>query len=374
MSVPRSRAAIALVAAVAAAGLSFTASAQTGGSRPGGPAPDPDSTAGLTVRQLVGQTMIFSYEGTAPPAGLRRRIARGEAAGIILFARNIVSRGRLRATMRSLQAIRRPAGLRAPLLVMIDQEGGLVKRLGGAPSRSPAQLGRIGSAALVRREGRATAANLRDVGANVNLAPLMDVGRRGSYQARTGRSYSSNPRRVAALGSAFVQGLQERGVAATLKHFPGVGTIARNEDDVAQRVGLALPALRRLDEAPFVAGARAGAKLAMTSTAIYPALSNRPAMLSPRISTAELRGYAGFRGVAITDDVNVVALRRFGSPATLGRLALRAGNDLLLYCGGYATGATSADALVRDAAAGRISTARLRASVRRTLALRAGLR
>ena len=362
-----------LAAALAALlALSAGATAQGGGSAPEPVAEDP--TSGLSIRQLVGQTMILSYEGTAPPPGLRRRIARGEAAGIILFGRNIGSRAGLRATMRSLQAIRRPAAVRAPLLVMIDQEGGLVKRLGGPPSRSPGELGRIGSAALVRREGRATAANLRDVGVNVNLAPVMDAGRPGSYQARTQRSYSANPAKAAALGSAFVRGLQERRVAATLKHFPGLGTVARDEDAVAQRVGLSLSALRRLDEVPFVAGARAGAKLVMTSTAIYPALSDRPAMLSPRVSTGELRGPAGFRGVAITDDINVVALRRFGTPATLGRLALAAGNDLLLYCGGYATGASSTDSIARDAAAGRVSLPRLRASVRRVLALREGLR
>jgi beta-N-acetylhexosaminidase len=329
--------------------------------------------AGLTARQLVGLSTIFSYDGTSPPAALRRRIARGEAGGVILFGQNVGSRSRLRAAMRSLQAIPRPAGLRAPLLVMIDQEGGQVKRLGGAPSRSPAALGRIGSADLARREGQATAANLRDAGVNVNLAPVLDVGRPGSFQSRTERSYSRDPGRVATLGSAFVRGLQERGIAATLKHFPGIGTVARNEDDVAQRVSLSLPTLRRIDESPFVAASTAGAKLVMTSTAIYPSLSSRPAMLSRRISTDELRGHAGFRGISITDDINVVALRRFGGPASLGRQSLQAGNDLLLYCGGYTTGATSADAIARDVTAGRVPIEDLRASVRRVLALRADL-
>jgi beta-N-acetylhexosaminidase len=350
--------------------LVAVAGAQSGGSPPDR---DDDPVAGLTLRQLVGQRMIYSYDGTTPPARLRARISRGEVGGIILFRDNVGSRARLRVNVRSLQAIRRPAGLRDPLLVMIDQEGGQVKRLGGAPSRSPAQLGRIGSASLARREGRATAANLRDVGVNVNLAPLADVGRPGSFQARTGRSYSSNPTRVSAMVVAFVRGMQERGVAGTLKHFPGVGTITANEDDAAQTVGLTLSRLRRIDEAPFVAGARAGVKLVMTSTAIYPALSRRPAMFSPRISTTELRGHAGFRGVAITDDINVVALRRFGSAAVNGRESIQAGNDLLLYAGGYATAAASADALVRDARAGRFDMEAMRDSVRRILALRAEL-
>ncbi|MDX6699166.1 MAG: beta-N-acetylhexosaminidase [Solirubrobacteraceae bacterium] len=367
----RHRAIRAVAAAVWLAGLTAAAAgAQSGGSTP--TANDP--AAGLSARQLAGLSTVFSYGGTTPPAALRRRIARGEAGGVILFGENVGSRARLRATMRGLQAIRRPAGLRAPLLVMIDQEGGQVKRLGGAPSRSPAALGRLNSAAVALREGRATAANLLDAGVNVNLAPVLDVGRPGSFQSRTERSYSRDPARVSSLGSAFVRGLQEGGVAATLKHFPGLGTVSRNEDDVAQRVDLPLATLRRIDESPFVAASAAGAKLAMTSTAIYPALSGRPALLSRRVSTDELRGHAGFTGVSITDDLDVVALRRYGTPTGLGRQSLAAGNDLLLYCGGYASGSTAADALARDVTAGRIDAAALRASVRRVLALRAGLR
>ena len=333
----------------------------------------PDPTAGLTLPQLVGQRMIYSYEGTRLPAALVRRVGRGEVAGIILFADNVGSRAGLRATLRRLQAIRRPRGLGAPLLVMIDQEGGQVKRLRGAPTYSPAQLGRIGSTSLARAQGRATAANLRGVGINVDLAPVVDVGRPGTFQQVTQRSYSSDPRVASRMAAAFVGGLQAGGVAATLKHFPGLGTIRRNEDDVAQRVGLSLGTLRRIDEAPFAAGIAAGARLVMTSTAIYPALSPRPAMLSSAVSTTELRGHLGFRGVSVTDDVTVRGLAPFGNPATLGLAATRAGNDLLLYAGGYASASASADALVRTARAGRLDIAALRASVARVLALRAGL-
>jgi beta-N-acetylhexosaminidase len=333
-----------------------------------------DPTVGLTPRQLVGQRMLYSYEGTRPPAALIRRIARGEAAGVILFSSNVGSRAELRATLRRLQSVRRPPGLGAPLLVAIDQEGGQVKRLSGAPTYSPAQLGRRDDPGLARRQGRATAANLRDVGVNVDLAPVVDVGRPGTFQQRSQRSYSSDPQVASRMAAAFVRGLQDGGVAATLKHFPGLGTVTRNEDDVAQRVTLPLATLRRIDEAPFAAGIAAGAKLVMTSTAIYSALSSRPSMLSPRLSGAELRGHLGFAGVSITDDVTVRGLARFGGPASLGLQAARAGNDLLLYAGGYASAAASAEALVRAASAGRLqSAAAMRASVSRVLALRAGL-
>ncbi|MFL5820636.1 MAG: glycoside hydrolase family 3 N-terminal domain-containing protein [Solirubrobacteraceae bacterium] len=333
----------------------------------------PDATAGLTVRQLVGQRMIYSYAGTRPPAALRTRIARGEAAGVIVFRWNIASRAALAATVRGLQAIPRPPGLRAPLLVMIDQEGGLVKRLPGPPLRSPATLGRIGSPTLARAEGRATALNLRGVGVNVDLAPVVDVGRPGSFQQRFLRSYGSSPARVSAMGSAFAAGLQQRRVAATLKHFPGLGTVRRNEDDVAQRVTLSPAALRTIDEAPFAAGIRAGARLVMTSTAIYPALASRPALLSSAVSTGELRGRLGFRGVAITDDLTTSGLVPFGSPERLGLQAAQAGNDLLLYAGGYSSAARAYESLVRDAQAGRLRLEATRASVRRVLGLRASL-
>jgi beta-N-acetylhexosaminidase len=337
------------------------------------PAGAADPTAGLSVRQLVGQRIIYSYSGTRPPAALRTRIARGEAAGVILFTWNIASRAALAATVRGLQSIPRPAGVRAPLLVMIDQEGGLVKRLSGPPGRSPALLGRMGNAAVTRGEGRATARNLRGVGVNVDLAPVVDVGRPGSFQQRFLRSYSSNPSRVSAMGSAFVAGLRQGRAAATLKHFPGIGVVRRNEDEVAQRIPLPLATLRAVDEAPFAAGIAAGAQLVMTSTAIYPALSPRPALLSASVSTGELRGRLGFRGVTITDDLTTRGLGPFGPPQRLGLLAAQAGNDLLLYAGGYATAAGAYESLVRDARAGRLSLEATRASVRRVLALRASL-
>lgn len=328
----------------------------------------------LTVRQLVGQRMIWSYSGLRPSAALRARIARGEAAGVILFRSNVGSRSALAATMRSLQAIPRPPGLRSRLLVMIDQEGGQVKRLSGAPLRSPAALGRLNSPAVARAEGRATAANLRGVGVNVDLAPVMDVGRPGSFQQRSQRSYSSDPARVARIGAAFVAGLEQGGVAATLKHFPGLGVVGGNQDDAVQRVVLPLATLRRVDEAPFGAGIRAGARLVMTSSAVYTSVSPRPGVFSPALVGEDLRGRLGFRGATVTDDLNAAGLRPFGSAAAAGRDAARAGNDLLLYAGGYGPAAAAYESLVRDARAGRLDAAGLRASAARVMALRDSLR
>jgi beta-N-acetylhexosaminidase len=359
-----------LLLAVTAAG---SAGAATGGTDPGATQPGPALPA-LSTRQLVGQHMVLSYAGPTPPAALERRIRAGEVAGVILFARNIASRARLRATIARLQAIPRPAGLGAPLLVMIDQEGGLVKRLSGAPSRSPAAVGRTGSTAVARAEGTATARNLRGVGVNVNLAPVLDTGRPGSFSEQLGRSYSRDPAKVAALGTAFAGALRAGSVAATAKHFPGIGVPRVDEDAVASRIGLSQATLRRIDEAPFAAAIRARIDLVMLATAIYPAFDRLPALFSRRLATDELRGRLGFTGVSITDDLETAAASQYGSPATQARMSTRAGADLLLFAQSYARGTQAEEGLIRDARAGRVSTAELRNSAARVLALRASLR
>ena len=329
---------------------------------------------GLTLRQLVGQRLIVGYAGTAPPARLERRIERGELAGVIIFGRNIASRSQLRRTVARLQAIDRPSGLRQPLLVMIDQEGGLVKRLSGAPGRSPAQVGKTGDPAYAEQVGRDTAGNLRAVGVNVNLAPVLDIGRRGSNVRRLRRAYGSTARQVQVTGIPFAQGLGQAGVLATAKHFPGLGDATVDEDVAVNRSNRSLSFLRTVDEAPFGAAFTAGVPMVMTSTSLYTALdSRRPALLSRAITTGELRERMGFHGVAITDDLDVRALERFGSPARLGLRAARAGNDLLLYAQGYANGASAAAALVRAAKAGDVSRADLEEHAARVLALRGTL-
>ncbi|HMJ01932.1 MAG TPA: glycoside hydrolase family 3 N-terminal domain-containing protein, partial [Conexibacter sp.] len=194
----------------------------------------PSPAAGLTLEQAVGQRMIVSLPGTTVPETLATRVRRGEVAGVILFGRNVASRGQLQALTLRLQAERRrgPRALRdKPLLVMIDQEGGLVKRLPGAPSRSAAGMGATGSTAVVRAEGVATARNLRDAGVNVNLAPVVDLGLPGSYQRATGRAFGATPAAVGRYAGAFADGLAAGGVLATAKHFPGLGRGPANEDE-----------------------------------------------------------------------------------------------------------------------------------------------
>ncbi len=337
-------------------------------------APSPAAT--LPLEQAVGQRVIASLPGTTVPDALARKIRRGEVAGVILFTRNIVSRAQLRALTGRLQAERRrgPLALRDhPLLVMIDQEGGLVKRLAGAPVHSPAQLAQIGDPAVARADGVATGRSLRGVGVNLDLAPVLDVGIPGSSVRALGRTFGATAAQVSRLGGAFADGLAAAGVLACAKHFPGLGRGLANQDNRLNRIAVSVDELRRVDEAPFRDAATRGVALMMVSSGVYPALSERPAMFAASIATSELRQQVGFGGVSITDDLEVAALRGL-TPERKALAAVRAGDDLLLFAQSVAAADRGAAALVRAVRSGAISRAVVDAGADRVLALRDGLR
>ncbi len=366
-TVRRRRIAVGAAGGLAILAFAFGASLGDGS----GPEPTVAATSRLSLAELAGQRIVAGFGGTEVPPALARTIRSGEIAGVILFAENLPSRSAGRRLVRRLQAIPRPPGLRDPLLVMVDQEGGLVKRIGGAPSASAEEMGARGPA-FSRGQGHATAANLRGVGINVDLAPVLDVARPGGTISTTHRGFGSTPTRVAATGVAFAEGLQSGGIAATAKHFPGLGAARQNTDFAVERIGLSKATLRRLDEAPFRRFVAAGGEMVMLSTAIYPALSPGPAAFARPIATGELRSRLGFRGVSITDAMEAVAVRDFGGAAKAGVAAARAGTDLLLFADFHAA-ARARRALQRGLRSAGLSRDAFEASVGRVLRLRHGV-
>jgi beta-N-acetylhexosaminidase len=361
----RRRASLAALCGVAAGAFAF------GVALGDGTAPRPSAASKLGLRRLVGQRLVVGFSGSRPPAAVRAMVGGGRVAGVVLFADSLPSRRAGRRTIASLQAIRRPAGLRDPLLVMVDQEGGLVKRLSGAPTASAKQMG-VRGAAFARDQGARTAASLRNIGVNVDLAPVLDVARPGGDIAETERGFGSTPAAVADSAIPFAAALRRGGVAATGKHFPGLGSARLNTDLAVQRVRLPKRALRRVDEAPYRPFAEAGGNLVMISSAIYPALSPRPAAFSRAIATGELRGRLGFEGVSITDALDSVAVADFGGPAKAGWAAARAGTDLLLFTD-HRAGARAERSLLRGLRSGRLRRADFEASAGRVLRLRHAL-
>jgi len=335
----------------------------------------------LTAAQRAGQRVIYSYSGLTPPGRLLWLIRHGEAAGVIFFGQNIRSTSQIAGAIRQLEAADTASTnpVHSPLLLMTDQEGGLVRRLPGRPDKSEKQIGQSKDPGLAATQaGNGAAATLRGVGMNVNLAPVLDVYRQaGDFDDQFQRSYSKNPRVVSRLGANFIRAQQKGRVAATAKHFPGLGAATRNQDTDAVPVTLnvSLASLHNTDEFPYKAAISAGVKLVMVSWAVYPALDrSRPAGLSSHIIQGQLRTRLGFKGVTITDALEAGALRNFGTTSNRALLAAQAGMDLILCSAqNVAQGVSCRDGLQSGYASGKLNHAADQAALTRVLNLRAGL-
>jgi beta-N-acetylhexosaminidase len=275
--------------------------------------------------------------------------------GLILFARNIVDPGQLRALT---QAARDLLGPELPIL--IDQEGGRVARL--RPPHWPAFPPAARFEGLPEAAARANAALLgltcRAMGLDVVCAPVLDLRLAGAHAVIGDRAFAAEPAEVARLGQAWVAGLHEAGCVPVIKHIPGHGRAMVDSHLDLPRVTASRDALAR-DCAPFAALAGAGA-WAMTAHILYEALDPRhPATLSNAVIGQVIRDAIGFQGVLVSDDLAMKALH--GAPGALAQHAIAAGCDLVLHCTGVL--AETADCLgdcpvLSEAAALRMAQAR----------------
>jgi beta-N-acetylhexosaminidase len=339
-------------------------------------------SAAMSLDELAGQRVIYAYSGLRPPASLLAVIRAGEAGGVIFFGSNISGASQIRGVISQLHRASLASPLHRRLLILVDQEGGAVRRLPGPPALSEKAIGKAKNAvALARGAGRAAGLSLAAVGANVNLAPVLDVYRAsGNFIDEFGRSYSSDPSTAAALGASFISAQQAEAVAATAKHFPGLGAAAQSQNTDLRPVTLNIPLarLRQVDEAPFRQAVQAAVKLVMTSWAVYPSLDpHLPAGLSSLVIGGELRRRLGFRGVTVTDGITAGAVTSFGSLAKRSVIAANAGSDLILCAATDPNdntpqlGVTVLHALASAIAHHQISRASAQAAADRILALRA---
>ena len=312
----------------------------------------------LSLRQQVGQVTVSSFPDRLPPGYIRRRLRAGETAGVILFGQNAGSRPEWRGLTR---AVQRSAGGEA--LVMVDQEGGDIRTVGFAGPRAgqPAQ----GSAAAVRRAARGAARQLAGAGVNANLAPVADVSG-GPASVMAGRAFSGDARTVAAKTRAAIDGMEAAGVAATAKHFPGLGRSAANTDDASAVV----PGTLRGDLVPFRAAIDADVPLVMLSHALYPALDRRRiASQSRPIATRLLRDELGYPGVVVTDSIEAQAVLDRSGVALAAERSIAAGADLVLMTGSASWNLVH-PYLLRRARASKALREQIRHSAARVLALK----
>jgi beta-N-acetylhexosaminidase len=367
----------AVVGGFAVAGPARAATpAGSAGSQPIGQPP----WATLSTRQQAGQRVIFSYPGLTPPDELFDLIRAGEVGGVIFFGENIIKTdpAQIAGVIRQLDAAQAASPVDVPLLLMTDQEGGVVQRLPGLPGMSEKQIGSsadpVGTATTA---GKGAAQNLLTAGMNCNLAPVLDVFRvAGNFDDQFGRSYSMDPVVCGECGAASIIAQQDLGVVTTAKHFPGLGaaTRAENTDLGPVVLDVSLSDLRSIDESPFTNAINANVDMVMTSWATYPALDpNLPSGLSPRIVRGELRGRLKFRGVTITDAIEAGALQAFGDTGARSVAAAAAGMDIIL-CSARSVqqGQDAVDAMQAAVANGQLDRGDGLHALERVLALRGG--
>jgi beta-N-acetylhexosaminidase len=324
---------------------------------------------------VLGQLML-AFDGLQLPEPVATRLRDSPAAGVTLFRHaNVRDPGQLRELTNGIQR-QAPAG--PPFLIAIDQEGGQLSGLGAASTQfaGAMALGAVDDEDLAERVGAAIGCELRAAGANVNYAPVCDLATNPANPALGVRAFGDDPDRAAALVAAVVRGHAASGVAATLKHFPGIGEISADTHHGAVAVSVDAERLRARELVPFRAGIEAGAAMVMCGHAAVPALTGRddlPATVAEPIVTALLRDELGFGGVAISDALNMRALAQDDAGRAIEAIAaLRAGLDLLLLTAGP-EGAVLEDALVLAASRGLLEADQVARSLDRVTTLRRAL-
>jgi beta-N-acetylhexosaminidase len=274
---------------------------------------------------------MVGLPGPRVDGAVRELLRELHVGGIILFARNLEDPGQVWELTRDLQQEARDAG-DLPLLIAVDQEGGVVQRLKEPFTRIPGAraLGTDSTPGAVAALSRTVARELALVGINMNLAPVLDVARQPACP-QWGRSYSADPEQVATFGVAAIHGFLEGGVLPVAKHFPGLGDSTVDSHQVLPAAQDPDPE-RTTDLLPFRRAVAARVPAIMTAHLQVPAWEVTTATLSPVALKHWLRERLGFQGVVITDDLEMGAIAGAAAAPDAACQALAAGADCLLIC------------------------------------------
>jgi beta-N-acetylhexosaminidase len=288
----------------------------------------------------------------------RAWLATPQVSGVILFTRNFENREQVTALIDDLRT-ERPD----PFLVCVDQEGGPVQRFRPGFTRLPA-LARIGelhardpaaAVAIAEEHAWLMASEMRAIGVDISFAPVTDLAR--GNRAIGDRAFSADPETVSELVQAYLRGMRLAGMAATIKHFPGHGSVAEDTHFDAAIDPRTLEEMRETDLVPFADGIAAGADAVMLAHVTYPAIDARPAGCSRIWVEDVLRAELGFRGVVFGDDIGMAATESLGGIGARIEAHLLAGCDLVLACGaGIVPEALAASRHAEPCAPGKVAS------------------
>lgn len=317
----------------------------------------------MRLEHRVGQLLMIGLPAGEVDAETARVLEDIQPGGILLTRRNILASSQVLDLTLSLRSI-----LTVPPLIAVDQEGGYVDRLKSiyAPMPSGDLLRAAKDASAAARMGEITAEALRTLGLNMNLAPVLDIAFDDTVEnGLTGRYLGDEPAEVVRLSGAYLEGLQRGGVVGVGKHFPGLGAATSDPHSQLPRIERSREELLRHDLVPYLelfTKINARLNAVMLAHAHYPAIDGPaplPATLSKNIATGLLREEMSFKGLALTDDLEMGAVVSARDPAEAAVMSIEAGADVVMV-GSSLEGATRAwEAMAQAAREGRITLQRI---------------
>src|SRR5438876_5436886 len=333
-------------------------------------------TDGMSLEEQIGQVLMVGFWGNTPSQEIIDLIQHYHAGSIILLSRNVRAAQQVLELTRSLQMIAKQAGHPYPLLIAIEQENGIVQRLGEGATIFPGNmaLGAIDSEEIAYKVALATGQELKALGINMNLAPVVDVNNNPANPVIGVRSFGEDAQQVARLGAAMVKGYHAAGILTCLKHFPGHGDTAVDSHLALPTIPYPLERLEALELLPFRSGIKAGAESVMIAHISVPALTQQnilPATLSSSIVQGLLRGKLGFNGAILSDCMEMKAISETFGTERAAVMALQAGIDLVLVSHHYTRQRGSIEAIQAALQAHELSPRAVQQAAERVLRLKA---
>lgn len=288
----------------------------------------------IELKKKIGHLFVVGFDGTRVNQEIRTMIEEYYVSNIILFSRNIESPQQVHQLILELQDIAKNAGHDTPLLITVDQENGIVRRLVNGMSHLPGAmaLGATGNPQNAYLSYQASATELDFLGINWNLAPDADVNNNPNNPVIGVRSFGEEPAKVADFVEAAHKGMQDMGVATTLKHFPGHGDTAIDSHLDLPTISHDLERLEKVELVPFKRGIEQGADVVMTAHVYFPAIEkgNTPATLSAKIMRELLRHQLNFKGVIVTDCLEMHVISKGVGTSEAAVLSLQSGADMAM--------------------------------------------
>ncbi len=329
-----------------------------------------------SIPEMTGQMIMAGFEGTALTPETEDLIRNRHVGGVILFSRNYENPEQLHTLIRDLQAVAASTSTGLPLFISVDQEGGRVARLTAPFTKYPPLccVGQAHSESLAYRFGQSLAAELVDVGINMDYAPVLDVHTNPGNPIIGDRAIASDPDTVARLANSFIKGFKDKGMIPVGKHFPGHGDTQLDSHLDLPYVQRDAATLEAVELVPFRETIAQGLEVIMTAHVIYTAWdAKNPATFSKTILQDILRQKLGFQGVILSDDLEMKAVENYFPFEELPRMGIEAGLDMFLICNNMDKVRTLHDRLIQEVDNGILSVEPIQHSVERILHLKKNL-